>query len=194
MYGGAVKVDSKRVLTKEQQEEILKVLKSRFEENMNRHAGLEWHKVQAKLEADIEKLWSLYQMEKTGGQPDVTAYEPGEDVYIFCDCSKETPEGRRYICYDREAQEKRKRNKPQNNAIDMASEMGIEILNEAQYRELQRLGEFDTKTSSWIKTPEKIRKLGGALFCDRRYDTVFVYHNSAESYYSVRGFRGLLKV
>ncbi|NMA67188.1 MAG: DUF4256 domain-containing protein [Clostridiaceae bacterium] len=181
-------------LTAEEHEEILRILKDRFEENISRHKGLNWYIIQAKLETSKDKLYSLYQMEKSGGEPDVIAYYPEEDVYIFCDCSKETPEGRRNVCYDREALESRKKNKPQNNAIDMAADMGIEMLTEEQYRELQKLGEFDTKTSSWVKTPEKIRRLGGALFCDRRYDTVFVYHNGAESYYSVRGFRGMLKV
>lgn len=184
----------KRHLSSEQHGEILSTLKARFEENMNRHIGLRWDKVQEKLELNHEKLWSLYQMEKSGGQPDVIAYEPEEDVYIFCDCSKESPEGRRSICYDREALESRKKNRPQNSAMGMAADMGIEMLTEEQYRELQKLGNFDTKTSSWVKTPANIRKLGGAVFCDRRYDTVFVYHNGAESYYGARGFRGLLKV
>jgi len=184
----------KRELSPQEQEEILRILKTRFEENMKRHPGLIWDKVQAKLEADKEKLWSLYQMEKTGGEPDVIGYEPEDDLYVFCDCSAESPAGRRSLCYDREALESRKKDKPQNSAMDQAAYMGIEMLTEEQYRELQKLGSFDTKTSSWIKTPEKIRKLGGALFCDRRYDTVFVYHNGAESYYSSRGFRGMLKV
>ncbi len=188
-------------LTSKQKEELLGVLKARFEKNMNRHKDIEWAKVQAKLEKNNEKLWSLNEMEKTGGEPDVVvinnlpagkAGKTGE--YIFYDCSAESPKERRSFCYDLEALEKRKEHKPKNNVIDAASEMGIELLTEEQYRELQKLGEFDLKTSSWVKTPEKIRKLGGALFCDRRYDTVFVYHNGAESYYAARGFRGSLKV
>ena len=178
----------------EQYEEILKTLKMRFENNMNRHEGIEWDKVQTKLETNPEKLWSLNEMERTGGEPDVIAYDNKADVYIFCDCSPETPKGRRKVCYDREALESRKEHKPENSAMDMAAYMDIEILTEGEYRELQKLGNFDTKTSSWVKTPDRIRKLGGALFCDRRYDTVFVYHNGAESYYGVRGFRGSLKV
>ncbi|MEZ0537893.1 DUF4256 domain-containing protein [Caldicellulosiruptoraceae bacterium PP1] len=181
-------------LSTEQREELLRILKERFEKNMHRHIGLEWAKVQAKIEANDEILWSLYQMEETGGEPDVIVNDINADEFIFYDCSAESPKGRRSICYDREAMESRKENKPKNNAIDMAKFMGIEILTEEQYRELQKYGEFDTKTSSWIKTPDNIRKLGGALFCDRRYDTVFVYHNSAESYYSSRGFRGMLRV
>ena len=186
--------NEKRKLTPEQHEEILITLKSRFEKNMDRHKGLEWTKVQAKLEANAEKLWSLYEMERTGGEPDVIDYDKKADVYTFYDCSEESPKGRRSFCYDSEALESRKANKPQNSAIGMASDMDIEILTEEQYRELQKLGDFDTKTSSWVKTPTNIRKLGGAIFCDRRYDTIFVYHNGAESYYAGRGFRGSLKV
>ncbi|NSL53206.1 DUF4256 domain-containing protein [Calidifontibacillus erzurumensis] len=183
-----------RELSAEQREEILKILKDRFEKNMNRHEGLEWTNVQAKLENNSIKLWSLFEMERTGGEPDVVGYDEETDQYIFYDCSPESPKGRRSVCYDREALESRKKHKPENSAIDLAAEMGIEILTEEQYRELQKLGEFDLKTSSWIKTPDTIRKLGGALFCDRRYNTVFVYHNGADSYYSSRGFRGSLKV
>ena len=176
-----------------QQEELLRALKARFEKNMNRHKGLEWAKVQAKLEANPEKLWSLNEMEKTGGDPDVVGYDKKTGEYVFYDCSAESPKGRRSVCYDREALESRKKHKPKDNAIDMAAAMGIELLTEEQYRELQKLGNFDTKTSSWVKTPANIRKLGGAIFCDRRYDTVFVYHNGAESYYAARGFRGSLR-
>jgi hypothetical protein len=161
---------------------------------MNRHKGIEWANVQSKLEAKSEKLWSLGEMERTGGEPDIVGFEKKSGEYMFYDCSAESPKGRRSICYDREALESRKENKPGNNAIDMAASIGIEILTEEQYRELQKLGEFDTKTSSWVKTPAEIRKLGGAIFCDRRYDHVFVYHNGAESYYSTRGFRGSLRV
>jgi len=178
----------------EQREELLRTLKARFEKNMNRHKGLEWAAVQAKLEANAEKLRSLNEMESTGGEPDVVGHDKKTGEIIFYDCSAESPKGRRSICYDREALEARKENKPKNNAMDMAAAMGIEILTEEQYRELQKLGNFDTKTSSWVKTPPEIRKLGGALFCDRRYDTVFVYHNGAESYYAARGFRGSLRV
>ena len=181
-------------LSPEQREELLRVLKARFENNMNRHQGLDWAKVQTKLEANPEKLWSLNEMERTGGEPDVVVYDKKTGEYIFYDCSKESPTGRRNVCYDREAQDARKSAKPTNNAIDMATTMGIELLTEEQYRALQKLGQFDTKTSSWIKTPPDIRQLGGALFCDRRYNTVFVYHNSAPSYYSSRAFRGLLRV
>jgi len=181
-------------LSPEQGEELLKTLKVRFEKNMNRHKGLEWSKIQAKLEADPEKLSSLNAMESTGGEPDVVGYDKKTGEYIFYDCSAESPKGRRSVCYDREALESRKEHKPGNSAIDMAAVMGIEILTEEQYRELQILGNFDTKTSSWVKTPADIRKLGGAIFCDRRYDTVFLYHNGAESYYGARGFRGSLKV
>jgi hypothetical protein len=186
--------NEKRKLSPEQHEEILGILKTRFLKNMDRHIELEWSEVQAKLEANAEKLWSLNEMERTNGEPDVIAYDKKLDEYIFYDCSVESPKGRRSVCYDREALESRKENKPQNNAVDMAADMGIEILTEEQYRDLQRFGNFDTKTSSWVKTPANIRKLGGAIFCDRRYDTVFVYHNSAESYYAVRGFRGMFRV
>ena len=181
-------------LSSEQHEELLRTLKTRFETNMNRHEGLEWIKIQTKLESNTDKLWSLNEMERTGGEPDVIGYDKKTGEYIFYDCSAESPEGRRNVCYDREALESRKTNKPENNAVDMAATMGIELLTEEQYRELQKLGNFDIKTSSWIKTPSDIRKLGGALFVDRRYDKVFVYHNSAPSYYSVRGFRGSLRV
>ena len=181
-------------LSKKQREEILKALQARFENNMNRHKGLEWAKVQAKLEANAEKLWSLSEMESTGGEPDVVGHDKKTGEYTYCDCSKESPKGRRSLCYDRESLESRKEHKPKDNAMDMASAMGIELLSEEQYRELQKLGDFDTKTSSWVKTPSAIRKLGGALFCDRRFDTVFVYHSGAESYYAARGFRGSLKV
>jgi hypothetical protein len=184
----------KKELSPEQCEELLRALKARFEKNMSRHKGLEWAKVQAKLEANTEKLWSLNEMERTGGEPDVVGHDKKTGEYIFYDCSVESPKGRRSFSYDREAPESRKENKPKDNAIEMAAAMGIELLSEEQYRELQKLGNFDTKTSSWVKTPSDIRKLGGALFCDRRYDTVFVYHNSAESYYAARGFRGLLRV
>jgi hypothetical protein len=181
-------------LSKKQREEILQALQARFENNMNRHKGLEWAKVQAKLEANAEKLWSLSEMERLGGEPDVVGHDKKTGEYIFCDCSEESPKGRRNLCYDREALESRKKDKPKGNAMDMASAMGIELLSEEQYRELQKLGDFDTKTSSWVKTPSAIRDLGGALFCDRRFDTVFVYHNGAESYYAARGFRGSLRV
>jgi hypothetical protein len=169
-------------------------VKARFEKNMNRHEGLAWAQVQTKLAASAEKLWSLNEMERTGGEPDVVGYDEKTGEYIFYDCSAESPKGRRSLCYDREALESRKQHKPENNALDMADAMGIELLTEEQYRQLQRLGEFDTKTSSWITTPSQIRRLGGALFCDRRYDTVFVYHNGAESYYAARAFRGSLRV
>ena len=181
-------------LSSQQREELLRVLKARFEKNMNRHKGLEWAKVQAKLEANPEKLWSLDDMEITGGEPDIVGYDKKTGEYIFYDCSAESPKDRRSLCYDREALESRKEHKPKNSAIDMAAEMGIELLTEEQYRELQQLGEFDLKTSSWVQTPDEIRELGGALFCDRRYDTVFLYHNGAESYYAARGFRGSLRV
>ena len=185
---------NKKELSPEQREELLRTLKARFEKNMNRHKGLEWAKVQAKLEADPEKLWSLHEMERTGGEPDVVGHDNKSGEYIFYDCSDESPKGRRSVCYDREALESRKEHKPENNASDMAADMGIELLTEEQYRELQKLGNFDTKTSSWVKTPAEIRKPGGALFCDRRYDHVFTYHNGADSYYGARGFRGSLKV
>jgi Protein of unknown function (DUF4256) len=184
----------KKELSTKQCEEILDALKARFEKNRDRHKGLEWAKVQAKLEAHTEKLWSLHIMEETGGEPDVVAYDEKTGEYIFYDCAAESPKGRRSLCYDRAAWESRKENKPADNAMDMADAMGIEILTEAQYRELQQLFNFDTKTSSWVKTPAAIRKLGGAIFCDRRYDTVFVYHNGAESYYAGRAFRGSLRV
>ena len=185
---------NKKKLSPSQGAELLTALKARFEKNGNRHKSIEWAKVQAKLEAGTEKLWSLNEMERTGGEPDVVGYDKKTGEYIFYDCSAESPKGRRSVCYDREAQESRKEHKPENSAIGMAAAMGIELLTEEQYRELQQLGEFDTKTSSWVKTPSDIRKLGGALFCDRRYDTVFVYHNGAESYYAARGFRGSLRV
>ncbi|WP_416150056.1 DUF4256 domain-containing protein [Salipaludibacillus sp. HK11] len=181
-------------LTLDQREELLTTLRTRFEKNMNRHKGIDWDKVQAKLEANPEKLWSLNEMEVTEGEPDVVGQDKMTDEYIFYDCSAESPKGRRSVCYDREALESRKKFKPENNAMDMASAMGIEILTEEQTRDLQKLGKFDLKTSSWVQTPANIRKLGGALFCDRRYDNVFVYHNGAESYYGARGFRGSLKV
>jgi hypothetical protein len=185
---------NKKKLSPEQREELLGALKARFDKNVNRHRELEWAKIQAKLDANIEKLWSLNEMERTGGEPDVVGHDRKTGEYIFYDCSAESPKGRRSVCYDREALESRKEHKPEDNAIDMAAAMGIELLTEEQYRELQKLGNFDTKTSSWVKTPSDIRKLGGALFCDRRYDTVFVYHNGAESYYAARGFRGSLRV
>jgi hypothetical protein len=185
---------NKKDLSPEQRAELLRALQSRFENNMNRHKGLEWDKVQAKLEAHAEKLWSLKEMERTGGEPDVVGHDKKTGEYIFYDCSAESPKGRRSVCYDREALESRKEHKPEDNAIDMAAAMGIELLTEEQYRESQKLGDFDTKTSSWVKTPSDIRKLGGALFCDRRYNTVFVYHNGAESYYAARAFRGSLRV
>ena len=175
-------------------EKILDTLKARFEKNINRHTGLEWAKVQAKLEANTEKLWSLNEMERTGGEPDVVGHDKKTGEYIFYDCSPESPKGRRSLCYDREALESRKEHKPEDNAIDMAAAIGIELLTEEQYRELQKLGNFDSKTSNWVKTPADVRKLGGALFCDHRYNTVLVYHNGAESYYAARGFRGSLRV
>ncbi len=184
----------KKESSPEQREKLLGLLKARFEKNMVRHEGLEWDKVQAKLEANPEKLWSLQEMERTGGEPDVVGYDKKTGEYIFYDCSSESPQGRRNVCYDREALESRKEHQPENSAMDMAAAMGIELLTEEQYRELQKLEHFDTKTSSWVKTPSPIRKLGGALFCDRRYDTVFLYHNGAESYYAARGFRGSLRV
>jgi hypothetical protein len=184
----------KQDLSPEQSEDLLKTLKARFEKNMNRHKSLEWANVQAKLEANPQKLWSLREMERTGGEPDVVGHDKETDDYIFYDCSPESPKGRRSLCYDREALESRKEHKPKDSAVNVAAAMGIELLAEEQYRELQKLGEFDTKTSNWVKTPPAIRKLGGALFCDRRFDTVFVYHNGAESYYAARGFRGSLKV
>ena len=185
---------NQKKLSPGQIEELLSELKNRFEKNMNRHKGLEWTKVQAKLEANPEKLWSLNEMERTGGEPDVVGHDKKTGGYIFYDCSAESPKGRRSICYDREALNSRKEHKPANSAMDMAADMGIELLTEEQYRELQQLGKFDTKTSSWVRTPPGIRKLGGAIFCDCRYDHVFVYHNGAESYYAARGFRGSLSV
>jgi hypothetical protein len=185
---------SGRPFSKQQREELLRVLKDRFDKNMSRHKGLAWAKVEAKLESSAEKLWSLGEMERTGGEPDVIGYDKKADEYLFVDCSAESPKGRRSLCFDRDALEARKEFKPKNNALDVAAAMGVELLAEEQYRELQKLGEFDTKTSSWVKTPPAIRKLGGAVFCDRRYDTVFLYHNGAESYYAARGFRGVLRV
>ncbi len=183
-----------KVLSPEQLDELLKTLKTRFDTNMSRHKGLEWAKVQARLEANAEKLWSLSEMERTGGEPDVVGFEKETGEYIFYDCSAESPKGRRSLCYDREALNSRKEFKPENSALDLAGSMGIELLTEVQYRDLQKLGNFDAKTSSWIATPADIRKLGGALFADYRYGNVFVYHNGAESYYAVRGFRGSLRV
>ncbi|GIP57165.1 DUF4256 domain-containing protein [Paenibacillus woosongensis] len=187
-------ISNKKELSPEQREELLNTLKARFDKNIDRHTGLEWANVQAKLEANIEKLWSLHEMEYTGGEPDVVGFDNKTGEYIFCDCSAESPKGRRSVCYDHEALESRKQHKPENSAVGMAAAMGIELLTEEQYRELQKLGNFDLKTSSWIITPASIRKLGGALFGDRRYDTVFIYHNGAESYYAARGFRGSLRV
>jgi hypothetical protein len=184
----------KKNLSPEQREQLIRALKARFEKNVNRHKGIEWAQVQTKLEASAEKLWSLNEMQRTGGEPDVVGHDERTGEYLFYDCSTESPQGRRSLCYDREALESRKQNKPENSALDMAAAIGIEILTEDEYRELQELGEFDTKTSSWIRTPSRIRKLGGAIFCDRRYDTVFVYHNGAESYYAARAFRGSLRV
>ncbi|HXM47725.1 MAG TPA: DUF4256 domain-containing protein [Pyrinomonadaceae bacterium] len=183
----------KKEFSTKQREELLNTLKARFEKNMNRHKGLEWAKVQAKLEANTEKLWSLNEMERTGGEPDLVGYDKKTGEYIFYDCSSESPQGRRSFCYDREALDLRKEHKLENNAVDMAASIGIELLTEEQYRELRKLGNFDSKTSSWVKTPADIRKLGEALFCDRRYNTVFVYHNGAQSYYAARGFRGSLR-
>ena len=185
---------NKKDLGSEQRKELLGALKARFEKNMNRHKGLEWDNAQARLEANTEKLWSIYEMERTSGEPDVVGHDKNTGEYIFYDCSAESPKGRRSLCYDRQALESRKEHKPENSAIDLAAAMGIELLTEDEYRELQKLGNFDSKTSSWVKTPSDIRKLGGALFCDRRYNTVFLYHNGAESYYAARAFRGLLRV
>ncbi len=193
-------MENKKELIPAQRDELLSTLKDRFDKNKNRHRGLEWENIQTKLNQDFsrEKLWSLYEMERTGGEPDVVGYDKNTDEYIFCDCSAESPKGRRSVCYDREALESRKENKPENNAVDMAEAMGIELLTEEQYRELQSLqmaGEnFDRKTSSWVKTSPQIRKLGGALFADFRYDTIFIYHNGAESYYAARGFRCSLRI
>lgn len=185
---------SKSELSTKQRAEIIAVLKARFEKNRNRHNGIEWTKLQAALEANVEKLWSLNEMEVTGGEPDVVGFDKNLGEYIFFDCSPETPKGRRSVCYDREGLESRKEHKPENNAVDMAAAMGVELLSEDEYRQLQKLGKFDTKTSSWIKTPAEIRELGGALFCDCRYNNVFTYHNGAESYYGVRGFRASLRI
>lgn len=185
---------STKELSQEQTEELINTLQVRFEKNTSRHEGLDWANVQARLEANREKLWSLYEMEATGGEPDVIGYDANTDEFIFYDCSAESPKGRRSLCYDREAWESRKNHKPENTAMDVAKEMGIELLTEEQYRQLQELGKFDLKTSSWVQTPDNIRKLGGAIFCDRRYDMVFMYHNGAESYYAARGFRGSLRV
>ena len=187
-------MNSRNEFSSEKYEDLIKVLKTRFEKNMNRHQGMEWAKVHAKLEANSEKLQSLDEMELTGGEPDVIGYDTIAGEYIFCDCSAESPKGRRSVCFDHQALESRKEHKPQNSAAHMATDMGIELLTEEQYRELQGLGNFDMKTSSWVQTPTEIRKLGGAIFCDRRFGRVFVYHNGAESYYAGRGFRGLLKV
>ena len=186
--------NNKKKLSAEERAELLSTLKARFEKNMNRHKGLDWTKVEAKLEADAKKLWSLNEMETSGGEPDVVGYDKKTGEYIFYDCSAESPKGRRSLCYDREALESRKEHKPANSAVAMATDMGVELLTEEQYRELQQLGKFDLKTSSWVKTPSNIRELGGALYCDRRYNQVFLYHNGAESYYAVRGFRGSLIV
>lgn len=184
----------KKALKANERKELLGVLKTRFEQNMNRHKGLDWANVQAKLEANPEKLWSLNEMESSGGEPDVVGFDKKTGEYTFYDCSPESPKGRRSVCYDRKALDARKENKPANTALDLANTMGIEILTEEQYRELQKLGSFDTKTSSWVKTPADIRELGGALFCDRRYNHVFLSHNGADSYYAARGFRGSLRV
>ncbi|MCB9279236.1 MAG: DUF4256 domain-containing protein [Lewinellaceae bacterium] len=184
----------KNKLSSAQQEELLKTLKTRFEKNRNRHKGIEWPTVQDRLEKNADKLWSLHEMEQTEGEPDVVGQDPTTGEFLFFDCSAESPKGRRSLCYDRTALNARKEHKPKDSAMDMAAAMGIELLTEAQYRELQQLGKFDLKTSSWVKTPGEIRRLGGAVFCDRRYDTVFLYHNGADSYYAARGFRGSLKV
>ena len=181
-------------VSNKQREEILSALKARFEKNMNRHKGMEWTKVQAKLQANAEKLWSLVEMERTGGEPDVVGHDKKTGEYVFYDCSEQSPKGRRSLCYDREALDSRKEHKPKNSAIEAAAAMGVELLTEEQYRELQTLGAFDTTSSSWVKTPSAIRKLGGALFCDRRFDTVFLYHNGADAYYAARGFRGLVRI
>lgn len=186
--------ESKKILTSKHKEDILSKLKSRFEKNMNRHKEIKWEKVQVKLESNSEKLWSLNEMERTGGEPDIIGYDKKKDEYIFCDCSAESPNGRRSLCYDKEALESRKEHKPKNSAVGMAAEMGIDLLTEEEYFELQKAGKFDTKTSSWLVTPNEIRKLGGAIFGDYRFGRVFIYHNSAESYYAARGFRGILRI
>ncbi len=186
--------NNKKELSQEQREQLLRTLKARFEKNMNRHKGLVWTEVEARLDGNAEKLWSLSEMERTGGEPDVVGHDKKTGEYIFYDCSEESPKGRRSLCYDRKALDSRKENKPKGNAMEMAAAMGVELLTEEQYRGLQNLGEFDTKTSSWVNTPSKIRELGGALFCDRRFDTVFTYHNGAESYYAARAFRAWLRV
>lgn len=185
---------AKKELSTKQRQELLETLQGRFEKNMDRHKGLEWANVQAKLEANPDKLWSIGEMECTGGEPDVIAFEKKTGEFVFCDCSLESPKDRRSLCYDREALDARKEHKPKGSAVDMAAAIGVEILTEQEYRELQKLGNFDTKTSSWVKTPDEIRDLGGAIFCDRRYNTVFTYHNGADSYYAARGFRGSLRV
>ncbi|WP_456270949.1 DUF4256 domain-containing protein [Bacillus sp. AK031] len=190
----STEIINNKELSPEQREELLRVLKARFEKHMNRHEGLEWEKVESKLDAKTDKLWSINEMERTGGEPDVIGYDEKEDEYIFVDCSPESPKGRRSVCFDRKALESRKKHKPENNAIEMAASMGIELLTEELYRSLQEVGNFDMKTSSWVQTPTDIRKLGGALFCDFRFGHVFVYHNGAESYYAARGFRGSLRV
>ena len=184
----------KKALSSKQSEELLRILKDRFEKNMSRHKSIEWSNVNSKLKVSATKLWSLNEMENTNGEPDVIGLDKKSGEFIFCDCSAESPKGRRSICYDHQALESRKEHKPENSAVEMASDMGIELLIEEQYRELQKLGKFDMKTSSWVKTPPEIRKLGGAIFCDRRYDTIFLYHNGAESYYAARGFRGMIKI
>ena len=187
-------IEMKKELSPKQREELLRALKARFEKNMNRHKGLDWAKVQARLEANPEKLWSLHEMERTGGEPDVVGQDKKTGEYVFWDCSAEAPKGRVSVCYDREGWESRKEHRPKNTAMDMAAAMGVELLTEAEYLELQKLGDFDTKTSSWVKTPDEMRKLGGALYCDRRYGRVFVGHNGAQSYYAARGFRSSLRV
>jgi len=187
-------MESKKHLSSEQQKELINVLKTRFEKNMNRHKDIQWVKILEKLESNVDKLWSLNEMERTGGEPDCVGFDPNTGEHIFYDCAPESPKGRRSVCYDREGLESRKEHKPENNAVDMAAAMGIGLLSEEQYRQLQQLGTFDTKTSSWVKTPAEIRKLDGSLFCDFRYGQVFVYHNGASSYYAVRGFRGALRV
>jgi hypothetical protein len=186
--------DEIKVLSAEQQQQILEILKTRFEKNMNIHKKIKWLNVKERLDSNPDKLWSLYEMERTGGEPDIVSYDEKNNEFIFYDCSTESPKGRRNLCYDREALESRKEHKPKNSVMDMSFSMGVEVLTEKQYRELQMLSKFDTKTSSWVKTPKNIRKLGGAIFCDCRYDTVFMYHNGAESYYAGRGFRSSLKV